>query len=67
MGNALWNVIILMVTVGYGDYYALTSTGRAMSIIACLYGSALISLVVLFLNDFLSMKPLEFRALYVLT
>jgi hypothetical protein len=41
-GNALWNIIVTMTTVGFGDMYPISSWGRAVivtvSIVAALTG-----------------------------
>lgn len=35
-----------MTTVGYGDYYPVTTFGRTYAVVACLWGNFLVSLVV---------------------
>lgn len=44
--NALWMVVITMFTVGYGDFYPQTHLGRALVVLACLWGMFLISMLV---------------------
>lgn len=44
--NGFWCVIITMATVGFGDLYPISILGRCIIIIACLWGTFLISLMV---------------------
>jgi hypothetical protein len=44
--NGFWCVIITMATVGFGDIYPVSILGRCIIIIACLWGTFLISLMV---------------------
>lgn len=46
----MWCVIITMTTVGYGDFVAKTYLGRIISIMACIWGNFLISLMVISLT-----------------
>ena len=46
MWNGFWCITITIFTVGYGDYYPHTHFGRIISIIACLWGTFLVSLMV---------------------
>jgi len=44
--NGFWCVIITMSTVGFGDFYPVSILGRAIIVIACFWGTFLISLMV---------------------
>ena len=44
--SSIWNVIITMTTVGYGDIAAISSYGRMISIMNALWGAFIISLLV---------------------
>lgn len=44
--NGFWCILISILTVGYGDYYPTTMVGRAIALIAFLWGTFLISLIV---------------------
>ena len=44
--NGMWCVIITMATVGFGDFYPISTIGRALIVIACFWGTFLISLMV---------------------
>ena len=49
--NGFWCIIITMLTVGYGDFYPQTFLGRIIAIIACLWGTFLISIMVVSLTN----------------
>jgi hypothetical protein len=49
--NCIWVTIILIATVGYGDYYPRTLLGRLILTIAAFWGSFIISLLVLVLTN----------------
>ena len=48
--NSMWCVIITMATVGYGDFVPKTYLGRVITIMACIWGNFLISLMVISLT-----------------
>jgi hypothetical protein len=48
--NGMWCMIITMTTVGYGDYYPTTHTGRFIGVLGCFWGTFLISLMVVSLT-----------------
>jgi len=50
LSNAMWMTIITMTTVGYGDAYPSTHLGRAIAVVACLFGMLLVSLMVVSLT-----------------
>jgi potassium intermediate/small conductance calcium-activated channel subfamily N protein 2 len=45
--NCIWVTIILIATVGYGDYYPRTLLGRLILTIAAFWGSFIISLLLI--------------------
>ncbi len=45
--NGLWTAILTMTTIGYGDIFPISHFGRAVSIIACIFGSFLFSVMTL--------------------
>jgi hypothetical protein len=48
--NGFWCIIITILTVGYGDFYPQTNIGRIITMLACLWGTFLISLMVVSLT-----------------
>lgn len=45
VGNSIWCVIITILTVGYGDFYARTIYGRLYSILGVIMGLLMVSLI----------------------
>lgn len=64
--NALWLTIITMTTVGYGDFYPRTTFGRIIDVILVIWGTFIVSLMVVVLTNTLNMDQSEKRALIVL-
>jgi hypothetical protein len=60
--NGMWCIIITMATVGYGDYYPTTHLGRLVDVIACFWGTFLVSLMVLSLTISSELTPQERKA-----
>lgn len=44
--NSLWLTVITLTTVGYGDIFAVTIPGRLVTMVLALWGTVLISLMV---------------------
>lgn len=49
--TAMWNIIVTMTTVGYGDTFAKSNFGRFLGIGICLWGVLLTSLFVVTISD----------------
>ncbi|CDW79848.1 small-conductance calcium-activated potassium channel protein [Stylonychia lemnae] len=49
--NGWWLIVVTMTTVGFGDFYAKTYLGRMISSLACIYGTFLVSLMVVTLQS----------------
>jgi len=49
--NGFWCILITILTVGYGDYYPQTHLGRFIAVFSCLWGTFLISLMVVSLTN----------------
>lgn len=64
--NCLWTMIVTMTTVGFGDYFPQTNIGRLIVFICCLWGMAIVSLMVVTVTNSLELSPLESQALTVL-
>jgi hypothetical protein len=64
--TAMWNVIITLTTVGYGDYYPMTNFGRFIGIITAFWGVFFVSLFVVALTNTLDLEESELRAFILL-
>eukprot|EP01017_Pseudomicrothorax_dubius_P048783 TRINITY_DN8950_c0_g2_i5.p1 TRINITY_DN8950_c0_g2~~TRINITY_DN8950_c0_g2_i5.p1 ORF type:complete len:299 (-),score=27.85 TRINITY_DN8950_c0_g2_i5:58-954(-) len=64
--NTLWNVIVTMTTVGYGDYSPVTNFGRLVAFLICMWGVFIVSLMVVTLENFLQMNSAELRTYSVI-
>ena len=62
----MWNIIITISTVGYGDYYARTTLGRIVIFFVCIFGVFVVSLMVVTLTNSLMTTSLENKAIIVL-
>ena len=60
--NCVWNVIVTMTTVGYGDYYPITNIGRIVNIFVSIWGTFLTSLMVVALQNLLVFTDNEDKA-----
>ncbi len=54
-----FNLIKFYFIVGYGDIFPTTYFGRALAIVACLLGTFLLSLIIVFLNNFIYFDEIE--------
>jgi hypothetical protein len=59
MSNTVWNVVVTMTTVGYGDLFPVTPFGRFFAIFECLWGVLLVSLVVVSFTNILELSKSE--------
>ena len=66
ISNSMWNVIITMTTVGYGDIYPKTHFGRIIGIIICFWGVFIVSFFVVTLNNMLTFTTNEEKAFNLL-
>jgi potassium intermediate/small conductance calcium-activated channel subfamily N protein 2 len=64
--NCMWNIIITMTTVGYGDFYARTDLGRFTIFIVCIFGIFVLSMMMVTLMSSLTTTSLEGKAITVL-
>ena len=63
VGNAWWNIIITMTTVGYGDTFPTTNCGRLIVAISAFWGGIILSLTFSTMSTFLQLKSNEQKAL----
>lgn len=64
--DALWFIMETMTTVGYGDIVAQTLGGKIISIISCVSGVFLVSMVIVTVTTTLSLEPHEYSMLAIL-
>ena len=64
--NALWLVIITTTTVGYGDYYPQTPIGRFIVLLIAIWGTLIVSIMVVVVSNTLSMEKTELRTSKIL-
>ena len=60
-GNCIWNVLITMTTVGYGDISAKTNLGRIVAIVTAIIGTLFISMVSVTLSDLIDLDQKEVK------
>lgn len=63
VGNAWWNIIITMTTVGYGDTFPYTNLGRLVVAAGAFWGGIILSLTFSTMSTFLQLKSNEQKAL----
>ena len=54
--NALWLIFITTTTVGYGDYYPHTPIGRFIILFVAIWGTLIVSIMVVVVSNTLSME-----------
>jgi potassium intermediate/small conductance calcium-activated channel subfamily N protein 2 len=59
MVNCMWNVIITLTSVGYGELYPKTFYGRIVGIIICFWGVFIVSFFVVTLTGMLGFTDRE--------
>ena len=60
--NGWWNSIVTMTTVGYGDVYPMTDSGRVVIFLTAIIGLILISLYIAALNSAIRLNKQEFHS-----
>jgi hypothetical protein len=58
----MWNVIITMTTVGYGDVFAMSHAGRAIAVVSAFVGVLIVSVFVLCIMNSMAFDYSEDRA-----
>jgi hypothetical protein len=59
MINCMWNVIITLTSVGYGEFYPKTFWGRIVGIIICFWGVFIVSFFVVTITQLLLFSGAE--------
>lgn len=62
MYNCMWNVIITLTSVGYGELYPKTFFGRIVGIIICFWGVFIVSFFVVTITNMLNFSSSEEKA-----
>ena len=62
--DSIWCIIITMTTVGYGDTTPVTFFGRIIGITAALWGTFIISLLIIVASEIFALSNTEQRALH---
>ena len=62
MYNCMWNVIITLTSVGYGDIYPKSFYGRIVGIIICFWGVFIVSFFVVTVTNMLNFTGSEEKA-----
>lgn len=63
-GDAVWWVLVTLTTVGYGDFYPTTLTGRIAAIFVMFAGVALIGVLASYLANFFMEPPQKQESVY---
>jgi len=64
--TAMWNMMITMLTIGYGDVYPKSHMGRLIGIVIAGWGAFYVSLFVVALNNMLELDSPETKAFMLL-
>lgn len=62
MWNCMWNVIITLTSVGYGDIFPKSTFGRIVGIIICFWGVFIVSFFVVTVTNMLNFSGSEEKA-----
>ena len=64
--NSLWLIVLTITTVGYGDYFPHTPLGRLIILFVAIWGTLIISIMVVVVANTLDMEKNEKRTLLIL-
>lgn len=64
--TAMWNMMITMLTIGYGDVFPKSHMGRLIGIVIAGYGAFYVSLFVVALNNMLELDSPEKKSFMLL-
>ena len=57
--NSMWLILLTMTTVGFGDTFPRTHMGRIISIITIIWGTFLISLMIIMFNNYILFSKIQ--------
>jgi potassium intermediate/small conductance calcium-activated channel subfamily N protein 2 len=57
--NSFWCMILTMTTVGYGDIFPVTHLGRLTTILACIWGMFIMSMIIVTLTNIITLTTEE--------
>lgn len=57
--NSFWCMVLTMTTVGYGDIYPVTHLGRLTTILACIWGMFIMSMIIVTLTNIITLTKEE--------
>jgi len=60
--NTFWCMVLVMTTVGYGDIYPVTHQGRLTTVFACIWGTFVVSMLIVSLTSLISLENEEEEA-----
>ena len=55
-------IVVTMTTVGFGDYVPYTTLGKTVALITVLWGTFIISLLIVSVKDLFTLTPKQFTA-----
>ncbi len=64
--NSLWLILITTTTVGYGDYFPQTPLGRVIILFVAIWGTLIVSIMLVVVTNTLSMDKSEIRTAKIL-
>jgi hypothetical protein len=64
--NNLWSIVVTMTTVGYGDISPKSVFGRIVGILVCIFGTCLISMLVVTITNVIKFTPIEEKVFIML-
>lgn len=64
--NAMWNVVVTLATVGYGDFYMKTILGRIVGLVICFWGTFVVSYFVVTVTTMLTFAAPEEKSYMLL-
>jgi hypothetical protein len=57
--NSLWYIYITFLTIGYGDYYPKTMPGRWIGVFTAIYGTLLLSVLIILVQENYALNSTE--------